>query len=183
MTVFSGTLRMLAVVIALSPAFAGPARGDDDSRSPAESSHACEDMTGFWPLWRALSAQSKPAPTPADTTFFPRREILAALHTAPLAGPLPSPGPESMEYYRPRSPYAAPQDVWHQTLPYAKAAEAYEKGDFAEAITQFDAIVQAGRSPAAGPSLYRAAAAYTAARAAFALGNFEDGVHVRGLAV
>jgi tetratricopeptide (TPR) repeat protein len=176
MNTLASTMRRLALVAALGMAAAGPARGDDsDAHRPAESPHACEDMTGFWPLWSALSAQLPAARPSVGRPFFPLAEIVAALHAVPLAGPPPPPGPEAMEYYRPRS-YMAPQDTWHQTLPYARAGESYEKGDFADAIRQFDTIVQTGRSSPATASPYRAAAAYTAARAAFALGHMDDGV-------
>ncbi len=132
-----------------------------------------------------------PPPAPAGTPpLFPLATILAALQAVPLSQPLPDPSTldPGEEYFSPNSAYYmqnwfydAPQyypgfasnkpGFWEEAGAYAQAANDYERQNFPQAIKEFDAIVD-GTTPAPD---YRAAAAYSAARADFRIGNFADG--------
>jgi len=171
-----GQRLIFVLFLALIPWLVAPVRGSERAGLAQENpARACEEMSAFWPLWRALADGDGANGQSQSRPLFPLTEIVAALRAVPLAKPLPVNFGAQMEYYRPRNYYAG--DAWAQIEPYAKAAAVYEAGDLPEAIQQFDAIVEAGdprtRSTANAP--YRAAAAYTAARAAFRLGNFEEG--------
>jgi hypothetical protein len=171
-----GNRLILVFLLSLIPWLVAPVRGSERAAFAWEDpARACEDMSAYWPLWRALADDNGAHGQSRSKPLFPLTEIVAALRAVPLAKPLPVSFGGQMEYYRPRNYYAG--DAWAQIEPYAKAAAVYEAGDLPEAIRQFDAIVEAGdprtRSTANAP--YRAAAAYTAARAAFRLGNFEEG--------
>jgi hypothetical protein len=154
----------------------GPAAARDRAAPQSRTAaHACEDLSAYWPLWRALAVGNGTSDQSQFKPLFPLIEVIEALRAVPLTKPLPAEFADQMEYYRPQNYYAV--DAWAHAVPYAKAAAVYEAGDLPEAIRQFDAIVAGGdpKKPAIFNSPFRAAAAYTAARAAFRLGNFEDG--------
>lgn len=95
---------------------------------------------------------------------FPAREMIAAI--AALKDRTPPKGELlSFEMY---VPPGGPQPPYEYT--YDEAAGHYRARNFAEAMPLFDAIVSDKRSP------YRAAAAYSAARAALMRGRYEDGI-------
>jgi hypothetical protein len=155
----------------------------DDAPKPL-SQQACEDQAAFWSLWIGLYPERQHPSRP----IFPLSEVLTALHDVPMPPPDPSrPDPnlrpdgryaEDMEYYRPADTYNAQGTYWIQTGEYARAASAYEAGQFRHAVKLFDGIVKnhpPSQIPFAMAPLYRAAAAYTAARAQFDLGNSQDG--------
>jgi hypothetical protein len=97
--------------------------------------------------------------------LFPAREMIEA--AAALAG---EPPPDASAF-RLFETYVSPGgDEQPYATAYVEAAVDYRQGSFARAIPAFDAVVADRKSP------YRAAAAYSAARAALLLGRTEDGI-------
>ncbi|MBB6251259.1 hypothetical protein [Nitrospirillum iridis] len=124
----------------------------------------CRILTQYWPLWSALSPHPWTDEDIRERAFFPTQEILAALRAVPLDKPLPVSFGEGQQYYRPWEPKP------DQLAAYAEPAFAYELGYFTQAISGFDKVVKDTSSP------FRAAAAYSAARASFRAGMFDEGV-------
>ncbi|MBV8650646.1 MAG: hypothetical protein JO255_04210 [Alphaproteobacteria bacterium] len=163
---------LLAAVLPGTPALGGERMTDTE--------RACQDMAAFWPLWSALSLHKWTDDDIQKRRFFPAAEVLNSLHDVKLTRPLPDAFGEGWEDYRPPNyGLLLEQDgasVGAQAAAYAQAAAAYYADDFATAIRHFDSIAApVGRPVRAPEGLYRAAAAYTAARAAFRNGDFEDG--------
>lgn len=97
--------------------------------------------------------------------LFPAREMIEA--AAAFAG---EPAPDASAF-RMFETYVPPGgDEQPYATAYAESAVDYRQGNFARAIPAFDAVVADRKSP------YRAAAAYSAARAALLLGRTEDGI-------
>ncbi len=155
---------------------------------PQTTQRQCDDITSLSSLWQALENPNTAATAPPP--LFPLASILAALQAVPLSQPLTDPDnlDPGEEYFSPDSAYYmqnwnydAPQyypgfpqsqkGYWQEDSAYAQAANDYETENFPQAIKEFDAIVD-GITPAPD---YRAAAAYSAARADFRTGNFADG--------
>ena len=167
--------RVLLVLLAVTVLSTGSTSAQT-GENPGEMDQACVDFTAFWPLWQALSASNIDVHDPRSWRLFPLDEVLAALRSVPLAKPLPASFAEATEYYRPPNWYSDEFKVWERTAAYAEAARLYVAGQLPDAIREFDALVAQDQTPQASPpNPFRAAAAYTAARAAFRLGNFEDG--------
>jgi len=159
------------VSLAAFPAFA-----QSSTVYPQATPQQCDDSTAFWPLWQAIAQEATanaPIRQPQPSPDFPLPAILAALQALPTDQSVPPPSflDQGEEYYRAPLNYNA-HDVpyWAQTEVYAQAASDYEAMNLPQAIKEFDAIVNGSSAP-----LYRAAAAYSAARAAFRTGDFADG--------
>ena len=153
---------------------------------PQATQQQCEDNTALWSLWQAIAAPGT-APN-QNPPLFPLATIQAALAAVPLSQPLMDPNNLDVgeEFFSPNNssylenwnytaaqfyPGSSQTGYWQESGAYAQAAGDYENGNFQQAITEFDAIVDGTVS---APD-YRAAAAYSAARADFRIGNFADG--------
>jgi hypothetical protein len=153
---------LLAVAVLLScPAAAWPDKADVKPLSL----QACEDKTAFSSLWLALSGHGE------ARSVFPLPEILIALRNVQATEPFPASMQPDIGYYRPAEIYDIRGNLWRQTEIYAEAASVYEDGNYPRAIKLFDAIVAKGNRD----SRFRAAAAYTAARAEFLQGHLAEG--------
>jgi hypothetical protein len=169
--------RLFGFTLALALAAGGPAAAQSGFpyTYPQVTQQQCDDITALSSLWQALEnpdASPTQAAPPAPP-LFPLPAILTAIQAVPLSQPLTDPSDldTGEEFYRVAPYNVANGAFWSEEDIYAQAAHDYETMNLAQAIKEFDAIVN-GTTPAPD---YRAAAAYSAARTAFRLGNFADG--------
>ncbi len=146
--------RLGAAVALLLLAAAAPARADDTVRR-------CAAETADWPLWSALSRQPWTDADIAQRRLFPLDQVLAAIQAVPRAKPMPAVGGDREDYGH--RPFAVGRPG---RAAYLAAALLYET-DLPRSIPALDAIVA---DPASG---FRAAAAYSAARAVLRLGDLD----------
>jgi hypothetical protein len=160
---------LLAVTVLFScPAAAWPDKADVKPLSL----QACEDRTAYSNLWLASSGHGE------ARSVFPLPEILTALRKVQATEPFPASRQPDIGYYRPAQLYDIRGNLWRQTEIYARAASVYEDGNYPRAVKLFDAIVAKGNRD----NRFRAAAAYTAARAEFLQGHLAKGA-VRAAAI
>jgi len=122
----------------------------------------CQELTADWPLWSALSLHPWTRGEVDQKIYFSLDRLKAALHAVPLTAPARLMSNETEDY-------AHKVPARPGLRAYSAAAKFYTEGDFKKAIPLLDKIV------ADRDSGYRAAAAYTAARAALLLGDLEGG--------
>jgi len=125
---------------------------------------SCKDLTADWPLWSSLSKHPWTQKDIRERNYFPLTQVLLALKTVPLSATLePAIGNDDENYEEAKNSQPGYSS-------YAVAADVYRKGDLAKAILLFDDIVADRKSH------FRAAAAYSAARAAIRLSRLGEAI-------
>ena len=118
-----------------------------------------------WPAWSDLLDRRWSKDAVERRREFDETAVLNAVRLLER-GSMPRSYRLDFEHYKPLASSASPA----QREAYDTAAALYRRNDWAPSISAFDAIVADNASP------YRAAAAYTAARATLKLGDVEGGV-------
>jgi hypothetical protein len=135
----------------------------------ARDTRSCAELTADWRLWSALSQHPWSQKEIDQKVFFSLDRLKVALHAVPLTAPVRLMGNETEDYAQKNPGRPGVQA-------YSAAAELYKAGAYKKAVPLFDQIV------ADRDSSYRAAAAYTAARATLLLGDLEGaGVRIDAL--
>jgi hypothetical protein len=119
---------------------------------------SCEELTADWPLWSALSAHPWTRAEIDRKVFFSSDRLKLALRAVPLTAPARL-GSSEIEDYARENPGRSGVEA------YATAAALYKDDEYKKSVPLFDRIVSDRSSD------YRAAAAYTAARATLLMGD------------
>ena len=168
----SRTLRVcaavLSVAMALSVASADDAKNCKDAgRVPPSTEPSYEfylpNQLPFWMVREAVDGHWSPQ-AQAKVDLFPAKEILTAIAAVADRTP-PTVNYVEREDYAPINEQSTEAEK-----NYRVGAGQYEEKQFAEAIQFFDLVLADKTSP------LRAAAAYSAARAALLMGRYEDGI-------